>query len=298
MKNNNPDKKLKSFLEKDKLFLEDLKQVDVEQNWQKFIKSLSHNSDLPQTYGLFKRNRFYIRIAAAFILLLLTIGTFYVVNNQAATQIVKASTGSQTMELKLSDGTAITLNAGTTLTYPDKYKRRKREVSLEGEAFFQVEHADKIPFYIYMDTWRVKVLGTSFNLKVEDKGNIELSVVQGTVLMFEEGKQDQAVKVSTGERWVINTLTGKSHTRAVQSENYLFWKTSKLTYKDESLAQVFGDLELHSKQKIIVTDPLILQNRWTSTHEGQEINEILAELCLYFNLELNTKNDTIFLEKK
>lgn len=298
MKKNNPDKKFTSFLKEDHVFLEDLKKVDVEQNWQRFLKSLSRDSDLPQTYSLYKRKRFYVRIAAAVLLLLLTISTFYVINNQAATQIVRASTESQTMELTLSDGSAIALNHGTALTYPEKLKRRKREVCLDGEAFFQVEHADKIPFYVYMDEWRVKVLGTSFNLKVEDNGNIELGVVQGTVLVFEEGKQDLAIRVPAGERCVINTLTGESHTMVVQSMNYLFWRTKKLIYRDESLSNVIRDLESNFKQKIIVTDPLILQNRWTSTHEGQEINEILGELCLYFNLEQISENDTIFLEMK
>lgn len=298
MEKNNPDTKLTSFLEEDQLFLEDLKRVDVENNWIRFLQSTSGETTLHRTSPFIKRNRILIRMAAAMLLLLLAIGTLYVTGNRPDHQIVRASTQSQLMQLTLSDGTAITLNKESTLIYPEKLNRREREVNLEGEAFFKVEHAEKSPFYIHMGEWTVKVMGTSFNLKANRTGLIEVGVVQGRVLLYEKGKQDQAFTLVAGEKCVCNTATGKSHSAIIHSENYLFWKTKKLIYRDEALANVISELDSQFEQRIIVSDPLLLQNRWNSTHEGQNLNEILDELCLYFNLEHISKNDTIFLQRK
>ena len=295
---NDPDIKLTSFLKEEKIFVEDLKKVDVEKNWERFLKTTSGEKATRRKYSLGKRNKFLVRSAAAIFLAVLGITSFYLASNRSAQQIIKASTDSQLMELTLSDGTAITLNKETILIYPEKQKRRKREVSLEGEAFFQVEHAAKSPFYIHMGEWTVKVVGTSFNLKTDDTGHIEVRVVQGKVLVYEKGNHDQAIKLVAGEEFVRNTVTGEAHKAKIQSENYLYWKTKKLIYRDEPLDKVLSELESQFGQKIIVSDPLLIQNRWNSTHEGQKLSEILDELCLYFNLEYNLKDDTIFLQRK
>ena len=293
-----PDIKLTSFLKEEKIFVEDLKKVDVDTNWIRFLQSTSSKTTLRRTSPFVKGNRILIRMAAAVLLLLLAIGTLYLSGNRPNHQIARASTESQQMQLTLSDGTAITLNNESTLIYPEKLSRREREVSLVGEAFFHVEHAEKSPFYIHMGEWTVKVVGTSFNLKVENTGQIEVGVVQGRVLFYENGKRDQAITLGAGEKCICNTVTGESQTATIQSENYLFWKTKKLIYRDELLANVVNELESQFKQKIIISDPLILQNRWNSTHEGQKLSEILEELCLYFDLEHISKNDTIFLQRK
>jgi ferric-dicitrate binding protein FerR (iron transport regulator) len=292
------DIKLNKFLEEDQVFREDLSRVDVEKNWERFLLSTLHGPSPGQTPSLTKRNRFLIRMAAAILLLLLAVSTFYFTDKRPAIQIIQASTDSQKMELRLSDGSAITLNKATKLSYPEKLKRGKREVYLEGEAFFQVEHAENSPFYIHMTDWTVKVLGTSFNLKMDPRGQIQVSVVKGTVLFYEEGKLDQAIRVTAGERCICNMLTGESQSEPILSENYLYWKTQKLIYRDAPLSQVIGELASQFEQTIIVTDPLVSQNKWTSTHEDQDLSEVLEELCVYFDLEQFSANDTIFLLRK
>ena len=298
MENNDPDKKLSNFLEEEKVFLEDLKKVDVENNWERFLHSTSQEHALDRNKHFIQRKHFFIRIAAAILLLLIAISTLYLTGNGPAHQIVRASTDSRQMELILSDGTSILLNEESTLSYPGKLKRGKREVSLAGEAYFQVERAEKSPFYIYIGKWNVKVVGTSFNVKEDASGKIEVGVVQGEVLFYEKGKLDRAISLTAGERCVYSPSTGQIQTTNSQSLNYLYWKTKKLTYRDESLSNVFNDLEILFKQKITISDPLILESRWNSIHENQDLHDILDELCLYFDLEYIQKDDTILVQSK
>ena len=69
-------------------------------------------------------------------------------------------------QIILSDGTKVYLNAGTHLKYPAVFSRKKREVTLIGEAFFDVAKDKSIPFIIKTLRFDVKVTGTSFNLKL------------------------------------------------------------------------------------------------------------------------------------
>jgi ferric-dicitrate binding protein FerR (iron transport regulator) len=289
---------LQSFLEEEKGFVEDLKKVDVEKNWRRFLQSAGQESPLLRIHPFGRKLRFITRIAAAALLLLAATATLYFTAKRPAHQLIQAKAGLHNMEISLSDGTVITLNEGAVLTYPEKLNRRSREVALDGEAYFQVERAEKSPFYIYIGDRTVKVVGTSFNLRKDASGSIELSVVHGEVLFYETGDQDEAIRVMAGQRCVFIHATGELSTSSIQSDNYLFWKTRKLIYRDESLSSVFEDLEILFKQRIIVSDPNILQKRWNSTHEGQKLNEILDELCLYFDLEYIQKNDTILIHRK
>jgi ferric-dicitrate binding protein FerR (iron transport regulator) len=161
-----------------------------------------------------------------------------------------------------------------------------------------VERAERSPFYVNIGDMTVKVVGTSFNLKEGEQGRIELWVVQGDVLFYVTGNQDETIRLTAGQRCLFDPQTGKYQTDTIPSNNYLYWKTRRLTYRNESLDSVFQELEVIFKKEIIVSDSLILQNRWNSTHEGQDLNEIVGLICEYFELEYTEKEDTISIQRK
>ena len=70
----------------------------------------------------------------------------------------------QMSQLTLSDGTKIWLNSGTTIRYPERFAEKRREISVEGEAYFEVTKLPNKPFTINTAEMKVEVLGTSFNL--------------------------------------------------------------------------------------------------------------------------------------
>ena len=67
-------------------------------------------------------------------------------------------------QLILADGTKVWLNAGSRMAFPNKFSEKKREVFLEGEAYFEVAHNAKVPFYVNTNDISIKVLGTKFNI--------------------------------------------------------------------------------------------------------------------------------------
>ena len=98
----------------------------------------------------------------------------------------------------LPDSTQVWLNAGSTLDYPEHFDETTREVTLTGEAYFDVKHAAEHPFIIHTGQIQTTVLGTAFNINAyTDRSNIQVSVSRGKV------------KVSRGDQLIATLVKGQ-----------------------------------------------------------------------------------------
>lgn len=297
MENKNPDSRLNKFLEEEKIYLEDLKKIDLDRNWERFQQSVNAGSDRVPVYRFNQNFRILLRIAAAVVLLLAVSATLYITTVLPSNHIIQARAEPSHMEITLSEGTQISLNRGAVLSYPERLKRRIREVTLSGEAFFDVSKVKNSRFDVKVGTMTVQVTGTQFNIREVPQGDIEVSVVEGEVLFYETGKRDQAVPIAAGQRSVYVAEQGEFENEPLNSENFLFWKTGTLAYKDTPLEVVFEELGSYFNRTIAVKDSAIMLNRWNSIHKGQQLDEIMEELCIYFNLECIDRNDTILVQR-
>lgn len=149
-----------------------------------------------------RRLRLFFQLAAA-VLILAVAGLSIIWFNRSSDNYKTklAGNGLQTQKAEsqyvlLSDSTQVWVNASTDLRYPKKFDQDKREVYLEGEAFFDVKHADKVPFIIHLPgKTSVTVLGTAFNIKAfPDRQQVIVSVTRGRVSVK---KEDKLIKVLT-----------------------------------------------------------------------------------------------------
>ncbi len=115
------------------------------------------------------------------------------VANGSINFLKKVNNGRKALKYQLEDGSIITLQPGSVLNYPRNFLPFKREVFLEGEAFFEVSKNKKRPFYVYCQNLVAHVLGTSFNIKTDDiHGKIEVAVSTGKVEIYEKYKDEAA----------------------------------------------------------------------------------------------------------
>ncbi|HEV8269779.1 MAG TPA: FecR family protein, partial [Chitinophagaceae bacterium] len=145
--------------------------LHVDKAWERFQKRVADKNETPK---IISRGRFsWMRMAASIILIAgLGIAAYFIFNNNAPKEMV-AQTGQNVLVDTLSDGSVITLNKKSTITYPSKFKGNTRTIALEGEAFFNVAPDKKKPFIISVNDVQVIVVGTSFNIKSEN-GNTEV----------------------------------------------------------------------------------------------------------------------------
>lgn len=111
-------------------------------------------------------------------------------SNYLPSQLQHTNNGSKNpQQIRLEDGSSITLQPNATLSYPLHFSQDKREVYLEGEAFFEVSKNPKRPFFVYCNNLVTHVLGTSFTIKpISGKNEIEVAVRSGRVEVFENTK--------------------------------------------------------------------------------------------------------------
>ncbi|MBE9463551.1 FecR family protein [Dyadobacter subterraneus] len=100
------------------------------------------------------------------------------------------NTSDKSHKVVLEDGTEVTLQAQSSLSYPEHFDSKARIVHLSGEAFFNVTKNPARPFFVYTGQLVTRVLGTSFNIKsLNSAKSIEVSVVTGRVSVYENSKK-------------------------------------------------------------------------------------------------------------
>lgn len=196
------------------------------------------------------------------------------------TELTRKSTErSEYKYVLLPDSTQVWLNAESRLDYPQQFSSENRIVYLSGEAYFDVKHADKIPFIIQTGKVSTTVLGTAFNIKAyPGRKDVIVSVSRGKV------------KVNFDDREVATLIKGQrvkvSHTdiRMVEKKPAVneatSWQQGNLAYDDETMEDIIADLERVYDVQISIANQSVNQMRISTTFErGKGVEQALQVLC-------------------
>jgi transmembrane sensor len=120
-------------------------------------------------------------------------------------QEIVAQKGSKTRTL-LPDGSTVWLNAGSKITYPSSFNGAVREVTLQGEAFFDVVKQPDRPFIVHAADIDIKVLGTAFNVKSYDEDKtVETTLIRGLVQITRQNDRGkQPILLQPNQKLVLN----------------------------------------------------------------------------------------------
>jgi ferric-dicitrate binding protein FerR (iron transport regulator) len=152
-------------------------------------------------------------------------------------------------KLELPDGSKVWLNAGSTLEYPVAFTGTKREVKLEGEAYFEIEHDKEHPFFVKIpdetakggEELTIQVLGTSFNaMAYGDEGKIQTTLLEGAVRLS-RGKR--VTSMQPGEAAIITRESDADFAVGkVDVERVMSWKNGMFSYNQASLSEIMRDI--------------------------------------------------------
>ena len=145
-----------------------------------------------------------------------------------------------TYEVTLPDGTQVKLNAGTTLAYPTVFAKDRREVSLQGEAYFEVAKREDQPFIVHTKNQQVQVLGTHFNINAyPTAAQTKTTLLEGKVQVKELIK-GQKVTLLPGDQSVNEGTVLTKHPVNIAQE--MAWIYGKFNFDGKSLRQVMDEL--------------------------------------------------------
>ena len=184
------------------------------------------------------------------------------------------------LEVTLADETSVWLNEGATLVYPASFTDSKREVSLTGEAFFDVAHNPEQPFVVSAGDTKTEVLGTSFNLNKAEGEVLELALITGKV-RFLKGNQHATLepgqKISVDkEGLVLKSVNRKS--------NFMSWRTNTLTFENTPMKEAIGDISQHYNIVLEIMDEGFLGCQITTTFEDEPLEHVLETIADLFNI--------------
>lgn len=203
----------------------------------------------------------------------------------------------------LEDGTQVWLNANSTLSYPEKFDSKKREVYLSGEAFFDVKHAEKIPFHIHSAGIVTKVLGTSFNIKAyPNQQNVSVAVQRGKVEVLKTNKK--IATLTKGEKIKINEKATVRKSEIIKEEKTEAlevgaWQRGYLIYRDEVFEDIISDMEqIYNTRIDIEKDSLKSISVTTSFTQDIGAEKALSILCKLVDAELEIKDHEFKIKDK
>lgn len=154
--------------------------------------------------------------------------------------ITKTTGKGQKATLKLSDGSVVRLNAESSVSYPEVFSESRREISLQGEAFFEVMKDKNRPFIVSSYDIQTTVLGTSFDLNAYDSADISVALVAGKVKV--EDSHQNTVYLTPGKMAQYDHLTERFNIDAFDYKKMTAWKDGIIYLSEASYTQVFGQL--------------------------------------------------------
>lgn len=198
--------------------------------------------------GFISRRRF--SAAATVALLLLATTAWFFGQNTSGTTYQTAY--GETQVVTLPDGSVVTLNAHSRLTLSDDFDVR-REVWLEGEAFFEVEKVqdeaqNSIKFAVHTDRLRVEVLGTSFNVQDWDE-KTQVVLKSGKVKLT--SATHKAVTMEPGELAEVTETSQTIRKKVVNPDRYSAWTESRLRCDDTPLQEIATVIERRFGKRVI-----------------------------------------------
>lgn len=252
---------------------------------------------LQQRLRAFNRRRRYILwlrttgVAACLVLALL--GGWMAWQTWGDARMQTVATLAEVRTLHLPDGSEVTLNRYSTLTYPKRFKGGKRQVTLEGEARFDVTKDTLHPFIVQAEAVCVQVLGTHFNVEAykADK-QVKTTLLEGRVAVSAEGAEQRLV-LSPGENAVFDkrTLRLTQHASPHASDEVL-WTHGILYFQQESLQEIARQLTNAYHREVRIDDDSLRRYRVTATFRTDEgLADILGLLQEATGFNFRTEGD-------
>ncbi len=269
--------------------------------WQK-IQAENHASANSPAIDQRSRSRRFIGLKVAAAAALLVIAGLAVFNlwQTPAEYITYTTNYGETHQLILPDSSVVMLNANSSVRYPVAWNDTKREVWLEGEAFFEVtkklvneESSQKAKFLVHTSQLDVEVLGTAFNVNTRrEKTAVVLN--HGSVnLNFKNNKAQQNLLMQPGE--LVEYISPERQLTHVHVDTLMYtsWVTNKLIFKDQTLEEIAIVLEDNFGYEINFADSSIAQEEFTASIAKEDVELLFPMLSRAFDLEMERNQQSI-----
>lgn len=199
-----------------------------------------------------------LRIAAVILVMFLVGGYIYVRKMEEirlANNIVTVPVG-QRVNLQLPDGTSVWLNASSEIIYPAYFSGSTREIHLNGEAYFEVEHNASKPFIVHTETFDIKVLGTKFNVEAyKGMEGFTTALMEGSVEVTDRKNKDKSVRLYPAQK--VAFRNGELCKSPIDNYDVYRWREGLICFKETRFADLMRQLEKNYGVRILINNEAV-----------------------------------------
>jgi ferric-dicitrate binding protein FerR (iron transport regulator) len=239
-----------------------------------------------------RRARFgWMRIAASLIIIAGVGLLGYWLLNPSVKEISRVAR-QDVLKDTLPDGSLVTLNKESVISYPSNFKGETRQVILKGEAFFNVTPDKEKPFVILANGTRITVVGTSFNVK-NIHGNVEVVVETGIVTVT---KGARTVQLKPNEKVTVNATDSVLTEEKVTDKLYKYYRTKEFVCDETPLWKLVEVINEAYHAQIIIGNPALRNMTLTTTFHNESLDQVLDVISITFNIKVVKEGNTIILQ--
>lgn len=269
-------------------------QFDTDAAWNALREKVRQSSSDPSVVDSEKASRSWYWKAAAAILLIMAAGYLVIRQSPENPVTVTVESGAETLLDTLPDGSTAFLNASSTLAYEYTVRDESRRLTLKGEAYFSVDHAEESPFIIECAGVFIKDLGTTFNVRAyPESPTVEVYVESGEVAFYTES--DDGLYLRAGETGTYTRRTGTFIKSSSHDENILSYKTRIFNFSDADLRSVVEDLNKVYPTKVRLDNEKLGNCRLNVTFREESIEDITGIIAETLGLSATKGNGEIIL---
>ena len=271
---------------------------------ERMYRRLSRELDEKKTKTILLRSRFswkvWPQIAVACIIIVLGLVNYRMNDKQKqlSTQnfTVLAEKGQRAF-ITLPDSTKVWLNSDTKISYPADYGLKERNVTLVGEAYFEVAKNPDKRFIVEAKGMQVEALGTSFNVNAYQNDNkIIASLFSGSVRV----SYDRHVAILKPHESVKVDLLNRSFSRYKDEsmQNIALWRKNEITFDGESLEEITHIMSRLYNTTICIEDESLKKVCYIGTIRNNNLENFIDIINLTTPVVYDNKGDTVFLRKR
>lgn len=261
--------------------------VDENAAWGRFHERVTTEKPATKTISLDRRIN-WMRVAA---ILVLMVGGVWMARYMVWGTNTQLVAGNMVITETLPDGTTVTLNKGAMLGYNSRMRGNIRSVILEGEAFFDVTPDKNKPFVITADDAKIKVVGTSFNVKSTD-AKTEVIVETGVV---EVSKKKNVVTLNPNEKATVLQGSAVPVKEMVDDVLYNYYRTKELVCNNTPLWRLVDVLNDAYDANIVLGDARLKDMQITTTFKNEPLDNILSVISQTLNVRVEKNGKNIVL---
>ena len=198
----------------------------------------------------------------------------------------------QRYNLQLADGTKVWLNASSSIKFPTAFSGASRQVSITGEAYFEVSPDKSRPFIVDVGGMQVEVLGTHFNVNsYNDEEVIRTTLLEGSVVVTQNMKSK---KLYPGQQAVVNTIGDINLEKNVNLSQVMSWKNGLFYFENSSLQEVMRDISRWYDVDVVYKGDVPERNFEGEIQRNLKLSEVLRILELN-KVKFKLEGRTVFI---